>query len=485
MYAALLLLAACLPSGWMVDQKALDVYVKQYDPHYRYTLMKEEDKWGATVYTLNMTSLKWLNESELTNPIWWHELIIAVSKERKLKDSCLLIIGNGRNDASNTPTDSPTDLSVDELVNLAKSTGSCVALLGQIPNQPITYKTIPLQMCKNSIENAAVYCTWWKFMNDESEQPNGLIQFPMVKAAVRGMDTIIDFLLKESGGTVKITKFTLTGISKRGWATWLAAAVDKRVVSFIPIVYDLLNFVKNRHHQYRAYCGWGRSLNVFHELNLTRQLDSPRFKELTSYVDPFEYNERYQNKPKCLICGTGDGINPPDDSHYYFDQLAGVKYIRFLPNTTHHVASRPLDKASILETCRAIYLSTMQNLNMPQISWKRVETNSKGIIHLCTDQEPSATKCFFANTLDSKRRDFRRFPGHRVSWFPCEVEKVKTGVYKAEMTKPRIGWRAFFIEVTFLGSEEKKYVFTSEVHIIPDTFPCADCKGEECYGKLV
>lgn len=63
MYAAvaLLLLTTCLPSGWMVKQTALDDYVKQHDPHYSYTLKNKEDTPDVTIYTLNMTSLKWLD----------------------------------------------------------------------------------------------------------------------------------------------------------------------------------------------------------------------------------------------------------------------------------------------------------------------------------------------------------------------------------------------------------------------------------------
>ncbi|XP_077776273.1 autocrine proliferation repressor protein A-like [Podarcis muralis] len=202
------------------------------------------------------------------------------------------------------------------------------------------------------------------------------------------------------------------------------------------------------------------------------------------------YNERYQNKTWCSIGATGDEVNLPDDTYYFFDQLAGNKYLRFLPNTNHAATLLPWSRPSVLETCRAFYLSTMQNLSMPQISWKRVETNATGIIYLYTDREPSETKCFYACTWLTKWRDFRvlrcSFPFLSLMfWKPCKVDKVGTGVYKAELSKPLLGWKGFFIEVTFKGPENDKHVFTSEVQIIPDTFPCADCKGEGCYGKLV
>ncbi|XP_061469346.1 autocrine proliferation repressor protein A-like [Rhineura floridana] len=490
MYAVLplLLLTACLPSGWMVEQKALDVYVQQRDPHYSYTIKKKEDSPDVTVYTLKMTSLKWLDDSEVDTTVWWHELFIVMPKNQQMKDSCLLMIGNGRNDA----VFQPVDLNVNEAINAAKSTGFCTALVRQIPNQPITFRKLVMHECKNSIEDYAVFCSWRKFIIDKSAKPDVLIQFPMVKATVRALDTITELLQKESDGKVNIRRFTLTGGSKRGWTSWLTAAVDKRVVSFSPIVFDLLNIIKNLHHQYRAYCGWTYAMWAIDDLKITHKLDTPQLQKLTSYVDPLAYNDRYLNKPKYLIIVTGDEFFPLDDSHSFFHQLAGEKYFWAIPNSDHLVTLDPGTRISIAKSLTTFFVSTMLNLKMPNISWKKTETNATGTIYLYTDQEPSAAKCFFANTLGSKRRDFRLFMGpsspgllQDVFWFPCGVEKVETGVYKAELEKPLTGWKGFLIEVTFPGPGNNDYVFTSEVHIIPDTFPCEDCKEIQCYGNVV
>ena len=67
------------------------------------------------------------------------------------------------------------------------------------------------------------------------------IYFPMVRAAVRSMDCMTEFM-KETFET-NTDKFILIGASKRGWTSWLTAAMDpERVEGFIPLVWDAINF---------------------------------------------------------------------------------------------------------------------------------------------------------------------------------------------------------------------------------------------------
>jgi putative ABC transport system permease protein len=56
----------------------------------------------------------------------------------------------------------------------------------------------------------------------------------MTKAAVRAMDAVQAALAE--GGLPHVEKFVVAGGSKRGWTTWLAAAVDPRVAAIAPIV---------------------------------------------------------------------------------------------------------------------------------------------------------------------------------------------------------------------------------------------------------
>ncbi|KAM6474512.1 autocrine proliferation repressor protein A-like isoform 2-T2 [Liasis olivaceus] len=396
-----------------------------------------------------MTSLKWLDDSEVDKTIWWHMVTIAVPKVYKnaqMKKSCFLWLEGGENDHSK----SSAEFSADQIRTIAVTTGSVAVLLDQIPFQPLTFYKHPLGI-KDITENSLFAYVSWRFINDPTTSLDWLMQFPMVKATVRAIDTVTDFLLKQTGEDVQITEFMLVGSSKRGWIAWLTAAVDKRVVSFVSIVMDFLNFVENFHHQYRSYCGWSFALAPFYQFNVTRQIDDPRFELMASNVDPLKYNEQYVNKTKYLLVASGDEICQPDNSNYYFNQLKGKKYLRIIPNVNHAFA---YDKDSIGISTTTFYLIAIQNQQCPQVHWNRTLTNTGGTIYFFTDLEPSSIYAYYATTNDGTRIDFRMHvlsgqeaKRNPIKWNRVKVNKVSTSVYKKEMNNPNKGWKGFFIEI--------------------------------------
>lgn len=74
---------------------------------------------------------------------------------------------------------------------LATGTGIISATLFQIPNEHITFAADPIQ--KSRTEDAIIAFTWDHFLKDPS-QPEWLLRFPMVKASLRAMDAVTDFV---------------------------------------------------------------------------------------------------------------------------------------------------------------------------------------------------------------------------------------------------------------------------------------------------
>jgi PhoPQ-activated pathogenicity-related protein len=135
---------------------------------------------------------------------------------------------------------------------LATGTGCVTGALFQIPNEHTTFSADPIQ--KSRTEDAIIAFTWEHFLNDASD-PTWLLRFPMVKASLRAMDAMSEFVaLKYVSDNAKLDKYIVSGASKRGWTTWDVAAVDpNRVIAIVPIVLDAINFVAVEHHQFRRF----------------------------------------------------------------------------------------------------------------------------------------------------------------------------------------------------------------------------------------
>ncbi|ELW68253.1 Autocrine proliferation repressor protein A [Tupaia chinensis] len=321
-------LATSLLAGLAMGLTTLEDYVASFDPHYQYTVLDQYTLQGSdfTLYYLNMTSLKWLDETLVDAPIWWHYLVICVPQEvdPSFSDRSFLHVGNG---ARGDPPPSTLKRDVSFIVNMARKTRTVAAYLSNIPNQPLTFSSGPWKS-RQVTETDIMFAQWWQFLHNETARPDWLALFAMTKAGVRSLDTVTDFMLKLSNGRQNITKFMVSGVSKRGWTTWLLAAVDDRVVAFVPISCYWLNVIENFHRHYRCFGGWTVAHWNFQTLNLSGYLDSPRFQEMMGYIDPFYYMDRYQTKPKLLVFGSGDEFFSPDGTMYFYEQLPGTKYLR-------------------------------------------------------------------------------------------------------------------------------------------------------------
>ncbi|XP_064605796.1 autocrine proliferation repressor protein A-like [Liolophura sinensis] len=353
-YSCILSLGVWLSSvSWSLSTP-LDDYVNKPDPHYSYKLIDTFRGPDYTLYTLNMTSQKWKSDDVVTHPIWWHYLSVTIPDEVELKNTAFLFIDGGSN---HDKPPKPTDNFVSLITMFAVGTKSIGANLKMIPNQPVVFKKDPTQ--KSRSEDSIIAWTWKTFIENTTD-PEILLRMPMTKAAVRALDTITDF----AGKTANITpsKFMVAGASKRGWTTWTTGAVDKRVFAIAPIVLDVLNFVKNLHHFYRALGGWTFAFNSYYELNFTDQLDNPNTQLMADIIDPISYNDRL-TMPKLVISTGGDEFFLPDDSHYYFNQLSEPKYMRILPNAEHSCAGHEI---SLFFTLRAFYLSIVKGWTFPR-----------------------------------------------------------------------------------------------------------------------
>jgi len=289
----------------------------------------------------------------------------------------------------------------------------------------------------------------------------------------------------------------VAGASKRGWTTWLVGAVDKRVIAMCPLVMDLLNLVKNIHHHYQAYGGWSFALQDYYSLNFTTHLDDPNVQLLADIVDPYSYLDRL-TMPKLVIDAGGDEFFLPDDEFYWWDDLPEPKYFLMVPNAEHSLATGIIE---VLASVSAFINGVLDGDTLPQFSWS-IDYPNTGSITLTstpssTQGSPNVTLWVAASAPGTGRRDFRLVAGYPnptlqpVLWegfsLPCQPDGV---TWIGTVPAPSSGWLGFFLDVQYEGpkifnGQIIPYEFTTQVSIVPNTFPFPPCFGVGCYGHLL
>jgi len=284
----------------------------------------------------------------------------------------------------------------------------------------------------------------------------------MVKSAVRAMDTVQKHLKSLDSGALDIKRFVVSGGSKRGWTTWLTAAVDKRVVAIAPAVIDVLNMDESMRHHFAAYGFYSQAIEDYGQMDIFSRLDTLEGQMLIKVVDPYEYRDRYADIPKFLINSSGDQFFLPDSAQFYFHDLPGEKFLRYVPNTDHGLGNSDAPQSLLV-----FYQSILKNSPRPKFTWS---VRDDGSIEVNTTTTPKEVRLWQAT--NPKARDFRLEIIGPV-WKSSDLAASSPGKYIAKVSKPEEGWTAFFAELTFDSGGAVPYKFTTEVHVVPETLPFA------------
>ena len=440
---------------------ALDRYVAQPDPAYGSKLVSTTTGNGMTGYTLLMISQEWLTTNEVDRTRWEHWLVIA-RPEKVLHDTALLIISGGAN--NNEPAPPPSR----EIARIAQATGSIVAELKMVPNQPLKFTGD----AKGRFEDDFIAYTWDKFLRTGDERWPA--RLPMTKAAVRAMDTLTAFFASEAAGKIPVTKFVVAGGSKRGWTTWSAAAVDDRVVAICPLVIDVLNVEASMKHHFRAYGFFAPAVGDYVRHGIMDWIGTPESKALYAIEDPFEYRDRL-TMPKLMLNAAGDQFFLPDSSQFYFDELKGPKFLRYVPNTDHS-----LKNSDALETLAAWQHLIASGGNFPEFTWKH---GADGSLTVTAKTLPKQVRLWQAHNPEA--RDFRQDSiGTAYRSADIAAKNSEESIYTATVAKPEKGWTAYFMEMTFDVGAPVPLKLTTDVRVIPDTLPFDEPKAAKPEGFI-
>lgn len=427
----------------------LDRYVRTPDPSYAWELAKTETGTGYTAFLLKMKSLTWRSSAEVDRTLWEHDLTI-IKPDGVSPGPALLVISGGSNGGT------PPSKASSDLVTMAKAAGAIIVELKQVPNQPLTFSDhdgMP------HTEDGIIAFSWAQVM--KKSDPTWSARFPMVKSSVRAMDTVQAFLRSPAGGGSAPETFIVAGASKRGWTTWLTAAVDKRVVAAVPIVIDVLNVEKFMVQHIESYGFWARSLYDYHYNHVTERIGSKEMAFLMANEDPYLFRSRL-TMPKFMVNATGDQFFLPDGSQNYYSDLVGEKYLRYVPNADHS-----LDGSDALESILAYVLRFREGRDRPKFSWKFEGTDT-----IRVETQERVQKVLLWQATNAMGRDFRVEKIGKV-WQSTELTDQGGGVYVGKVTPPARGYTAFLIELAFPIGQIYPLKFTTQVRVVPEARPFA------------
>ena len=431
-------------------QTALDRYIAAPDPSYKYEVVGKVAGKGYTTFIVDMTSQTWRSTSEVDRNVWRHWMMVVKPDEVKTTKSFLYITGGNNNSAAPKDADN-------QIIQIATTTKSVVTELRMVPNQPLAFSDDK----RPRVEDDMIAYTWDKYLRTGDELWPA--RLPMTKSAVRAMDTIVSLCKSEAGGNLTIDGFVVAGGSKRGWTTWATAAVDKRVIAIIPLVIDLLNIEPSFRHHFAVYGYYAPAVIEYEQMKIMDWAGTPQYRNLMKIEEPYEYRSRL-TMPKFIINATGDQFFLPDSWQFYYNDLVGVKYLRYVPNTEHSLRG-----SDAWYTVLACYNAVLTGAALPQYSWN---IEADGTIRVKTPSKPSVVKLWQATNPGS--RDFR-ITTIGPKWKDTTLEDKGNGEYSARVTPPKKGFTAYMIELTFPSDLVlAPYKFTTGVKVVPDVLPFKD-----------
>jgi PhoPQ-activated pathogenicity-related protein len=429
-----------------VKTTPLDDYVAADDPAFSYgpepARVVEEAAYTAKVF--KMTSQNWLDTAKVDRTAWQHWVTVIVPKEVAYKQAMVFVNGG-----SNGGTDAPSPN--EALAQVAVTTKSVLVDVKQIPNQPIRFTGEQDERYKEGgrVEDALIAYGWDKFMT--TGDPLWLPRLPMTKAIVRAMD-LVQMEQPEIDG------FFVVGGSKRGWTTWTVAAVDKRVIGIAPAVIDVLNVVACLDNHHAAYGFWAPAVGDYEDMNILSRIHTPEFAALCDVVDPYTYVDRL-TMPKYIVNSAGDQFFPSDSWKFYFDDLKGEKYLRYMANTDHGLGLEAYFNMA------SFHHALLAGTPRPKFTWKMEDDGS---LEVRCETEPTKVLLWQATNPDA--RDFRMESIGKV-WNSTPVDG-QAGVYRAAPAVPDKGWTAFFLEMEFPNPAfDQPFKFTTGISVLPDTLP--------------
>jgi PhoPQ-activated pathogenicity-related protein len=413
--------------------EVLAAYVARPDESFAWREITSGRVGSAQYVEYSMTSQTW------RGIVWKHQLFVLRPANATNAAHAMLFVHGGRwkpeYDTDQRAAELPREAVL--FARLAESIRAPVGVLRQVPFQPLFERK----------EDALIAFTFDQYLQSgDSDWP---LLLPMVKSAVRAMDVMQSESNKRWGSPVNT--FTITGASKRGWTSWLTAAVDERVMAVAPMVIDVLNMQAQMAHQQATWGNVSEEIRDYSALDIPARLATERGNALLSIVDPYRYRDRL-TQPKLILLSTNDRYWPLDALKLYWTGLPEPKRVLYVPNQGHGL--RDVDR--VVGALSAVHRYAARGESMPQVTWTFASQDKRLSIQVAADRPPHRVLVW---TARSPSRDFRA-----AHWTSQNCARTSDG-FDCAAARAAEGYTAAFAEASFKDEGEPLFSVSSTVCI--------------------
>ena len=393
----------------------LSDYLKQPDGVFEWSVEPHQSTPLGKIFEFRLTSQKWRG---LT---WQHQLRVYEPEGLRPEQmkTMLLFITGGSTDSKMRPEDHAMPFA------LARACGSTVAVLPQVPNQPLL---------GDKREDDLISETFVQYL--QTKEPDLPLLFPMVKSAVRAMDALQEWSKKRE---MPVEGFVVTGASKRGWTTWLTGASDPRVKAIAPMVIPTLNMKDQSKHQMDSWGKYSEQIEDYTRRGLTNRFDDPAGRQLWRMVDPYSYLDRI-GVPILQINGTNDRYWTVDSVRVFWDAIrVGTSHVVYLPNAGHGLET---NRDWAIQAVGALFRHVVAGQTLPCFHWVYSTTDGRPVLTLSQFQPvPSQVSLWVAH---SATRDFRE-----SEWKQVQLKPVTEDSHRLELDQFNGGFVAIFADLEY------------------------------------
>jgi len=380
---------------------SLGAYLAQHEGEAQWAVAATQDLGLAKLTEIRLVSQVWRGIP------WHHRIMLAEPHRPEFGDVVILYVSGDR-----SALDSSLALAA------AMEAGMPMAVLSDVPNQPLFGRR----------EDALIAYTFERYA--ESGETDWPLLFPMTRSALAAMEAITS-CMRESGRDVR--GFVVTGASKRGWTSYLAAAARPDVViGLVPMVYEALDMASHIAHQLAF---WGKTSRMIEDYQpLFGFLETPEGQALAQAVDPYAYRHRL-TMPKLVVVGSNDPYWPVNSANLYWGELPEPKGLARLANAGHSLGDW-IRVARIVATFARLVAAGQP---LPRVEAEFVGEPQGLRVIVRTTQAPAAVRLWVAS---DQVQDFRG-----ALWTASPLPPASPA--EALVPWPASGYRAVYAEVIF------------------------------------